>query len=57
MGEAFGNLLAFVDFGNLILEELVAALADLEDLRALSAPSYDRSVCAPGAVDGVSGLT
>ena len=34
-----GDLLALVDLGDLLLEELVALLADLNDLGALGAPS------------------
>lgn len=37
--DALEDLLALVDLGNLIVQELVAALADLNDLGALDAPS------------------
>lgn len=37
--DSLGNLLALVDLGDFILEELVALLADLNDLGALDAPS------------------
>lgn len=43
VGNALGDLLALVDLGDLLLEELVALLADLDDLGALSAPSYRMS--------------
>lgn len=39
MGDALENLLALVDFCDLIVEKLVAALADLDDLGTFRAPS------------------
>jgi hypothetical protein len=39
VGDALGDALALVDLGDLLVEELVALLADLDDLGALSAPS------------------
>lgn len=35
-----GNLLALVDLGNFLIEELVTLLTDLDDLLALQAQSY-----------------
>lgn len=35
-----GDLLALVDLGDLLIEELVTLLADLDDLLALKAQSY-----------------
>lgn len=39
VGDTLDDALALVDLGNLLLEELVALLADLNDLGALGAPS------------------
>lgn len=39
VGDTLGDALALVDLGDLLVEELVALLADLDDLGALSAPS------------------
>lgn len=39
-GITFGNLLSFVNLGNLLLEELVTLLAELQDLGSFNAPSY-----------------
>jgi len=39
VGDTLGDALALVDLCDLLLEELVALLADLDDLGALSAPS------------------
>lgn len=39
VADALGDLLALVDLGDLLLEQLVAALAKLDDVGALSAPS------------------
>jgi hypothetical protein len=39
VGDTLGDVLALVDLGNLLLEELVTLLADLNDLGTLGAPS------------------
>jgi len=39
VGDTLDDALALVDLGDLLLEELVALLADLNDLGALGAPS------------------
>jgi hypothetical protein len=39
MALAFRNLLAFVYFGDFVFEELVAFVAKLNDIGAISAPS------------------
>lgn len=39
VGDTLGDVLALVDLGDLLLEELVTLLADLNDLGALGAPS------------------
>lgn len=41
MGDTLSDLLALVDLGNLLVKELVALLADVDDLGALSAPSLN----------------
>lgn len=41
MTDAFGDLLALVDFGDFLLEQLITALAKLDDLGALGAPSWE----------------
>jgi hypothetical protein len=38
--DALGDLLSLVDLGDLLLEELVSALADVDNLCSLSAPSW-----------------
>ena len=40
VGPTLDNLLALVDLGNLLLEELVTLLTDLDDLLSLQAKSY-----------------
>jgi hypothetical protein len=42
VGDALDDLLALVDLCNLLFQELVAALADLDDLSALDTPSCAR---------------
>lgn len=39
-GLTLGDLLALVDFGNFLVEELVTLLTDLNNLLALQAQSY-----------------
>lgn len=46
--DTLGDLLALVDLGDLLLEELVTLLAQLHDLGALSAPSWRMSQSSKG---------
>lgn len=43
-GPTLGNLLALVDLSNFLLEELVTLLANLDDLLALNAQSYRKTL-------------